>query len=602
MNVQKTIHQLTVEDFINLSKEVINSPLPKENDSIAPASETHTPSTSDVAFSTALTKELDRFQPFQGHAFPDYKDTFYKLLSPCDYTSISDIQITRKLVLLLLLGKYTYASFFQIYSLGILGSDYTSAQSLIQKVNEKDNLIKRQFLNRGFYTDVYALTNKGLEYIKKYIPIHLLDTANIRTASIKKISSSQLEHKTSIRDVAYYLLAAPHNVKPDRLEFEFRKDSLLKPCPDADLVIGNTTLYFEQDMGTQVVSKIIDKLINYKDNDYYYSIVRPGNELSTPHELGHKSIIFLLNNYCTGSSSNIFEQRYKKYLEISNFLKTMFNMDPSSSCNLLDFMADCTERADNTHAKKLCDKYYTFVTMDSFITFHSLTIKQFEEYRKKLRSIYPLFAQDQRLSLSCSQNNKRRLTIIKAVLDYLKSCAKDYIELESFLLSGVGIYTVENTALSDFFNVNFYELFHHEPHPFGFYKRTKSRHKDYVPVKYIEYKDRYNELRHMVLRNVYTFDNDVIVAVEDISHCIDSYFRLKENMITILRDKKRILVLHFNEIQDLRLLYRTICNDGYLECIKREKLDYSNVHCYYQVSSNNYKYYTWNSAYNEFLK
>jgi hypothetical protein len=114
--------------------------------------------------------------------------------------------ITKKLVVLLTLAKYTYGSIRQLFNTGILGSDYNAAISVMTKYCT-EGVISSTSLVRGIDSSVYALTNKGLIYLKDNVSVHDLEVNNIRIEGIKKVFGAQLEHKLSIRDIAYTALS-----------------------------------------------------------------------------------------------------------------------------------------------------------------------------------------------------------------------------------------------------------------------------------------------------------------------------------------------------------------------------------------------------------
>lgn len=292
--------------------------------------------------------------------------------------------ITKKLLVMLVLSKFTYGSIRQLYNTGILGPDYNAAISAVSKYC-KEGLIASEILVRGIDSTIYVLTNKGLTYLKDNIAIHDLEANKIRIEGIKKPFAAQLEHKLSIRDLAYTSLSQEIRLPINSLVFESHSFSDKKPIPDSFLSIDNTEFYFEQDMGTQSIKIIINKLLNYEQNDYYHSYYSIGDELSTPGNLGNKAIVFLLNSSGNIKITNDYHTVYNKLLEICLLWESLDDSENINLTQFLDYLRKQNNLSSNKKFKRRMNNYINTLTSDNFITHNCLTLKHLQYYKNRLR-------------------------------------------------------------------------------------------------------------------------------------------------------------------------------------------------------------------------
>jgi len=419
--------------------------------------------------------------------------------------------------------------------------------------------------------------------LKKFIPTHILEKNGMRIQNINKVFGAQLEHKTSVRDIAYDLLTI--NLKFSfSLEFENRKESEKKPCSDAIIGIDKVKFYIEQDMGTQSEKKVLEKIRNYEEADYYHSYSEIGRELSIGGQMGNKAIIFLLNSAGEISVDNKYDHLYKTYLKISDFLKKTYRIDDQSVSNFIQFIQSCVDSEANSLIKKTCQKYLNILIEDLFIINECRTFNDFEEYRKKLRSVYPYKKEMKLQQLSKSKNRERKHAIIECLEKYLKSENAD-MYFVFFLHYGVNLFLVDNLDFTSFFYKNFNRLLDDNPYASGLYEQLGIHLQDAYASKYIPYISPYNSkcsTEYMLLRNVFINEKGQTIAFEDITNSLDAYFRLIKYWPCILRDKKIYIVLVFSDFLDIHWFYEKIKkNVNLCLCIEKENLNFNNIKCYY---------------------
>jgi hypothetical protein len=320
------------------------------------------------------------------------------------------------------------------------------------------------------------------------------------------------------------------------LTFEGHPMSDKKPIPDSFLIVDKNEFYFEQDMGTQSIKIIIDKLLNYEQNDYYHSNYGPGDELSVPGNLGNKAIVFLLNSSGNIKASNDYHTLYNKLLEICLLWETLDDSQNISLNQFLDYLTNQIDLTSNTKYKRKMINYINTLDSDDFIMKNCQTLRYLQCYKNRLRLASSYNVYKKRIEISEQKNYLRKISFIEGIQKYIKTSNELSKDLHNFLISGIGFYFTENTDLEKMLLINYSHIMDNV----NFYRTLERVIKcpinNISSLKYHEYNyylGSYHVSGFMPLKNVIHLDNGTIIAVEDITNSFDSFFRLQEYLIPI---------------------------------------------------------------------